>query len=128
MTILSTTDLLKAGMKAGDLASIPGQLNEYTASHIGIADDLQKLSLMNSGSAISFTIPSDADLAAQLGFGPSIGHHFQVVAFGAGTVTSAPASGVTLLNGASVDIAAQYNCVAAVRYSPNVWFAVGAIA
>lgn len=128
MAILSTSDLLRSGLFCGDLNSIPGELNPYTSSHIGIADDLKKIAVMNSGSAITFTIPSDADLAAQLGFGPSVGHHFQVVGIGAGTVTIAPATGVTLLNGASVDLSGPFVGASFWRYSANVWFGIGSFA
>lgn len=128
MAILSTSDLVSPGLTAGDLMTVPVGGEEYTASRIASSVDLGKVTFMNSGSANTFTVPSDADLAMQMGKGASIRHAFGVAQIGAGTTTIAPASGVTLLNGASVDIAGQYNAVVVIRYRPNTWLVLGSIA
>lgn len=131
MTILSRGESLKPGTIAGDLLTIPVGYNEYTASRVATLDDIGRLALMNSGSANTFTIPSNAALASsggqQQAFSP--GQLFAVCQYGAGQTTFVAGSGVTLnSNGALLAVEGQYLIAAAMNVRPNEWLVFGRLA
>ncbi len=131
MAIMQNGDVIAPGTLAADLATIPGELQRYTASRIAGVEDLGKLILMNSASANTFTIPSDATLASRGGplraFSPM--KRFVVCQFGAGQTSFAAGSGVTLRSESSfVNISAQYLAAMALNVGPNEWLLIGRLA
>jgi hypothetical protein len=131
MTILSRGESLKPGTIAGDLLTIPVGFNEYTASRVATLDDIGRLALMNSGSANTFTIPSDAVLASsggqQQAFSP--GQLFAVCQYGAGQTTLVAGTGVTLNSFDSLlATEGQFAVVMAMNVRPNEWLVFGRLA
>jgi hypothetical protein len=109
---------LSAGGHAPPLL-INGQPGSYTLTE----DDAGKLILMNSGSANTLTIPANSAV-------PFVqGTTVEVVQYGAGTTSIAPASGVTLHSpDGQRDISTQFGTAALVKVDTNTWLLEGRLA
>ena len=100
-------------------------LNARTASYTPVLTDAHKLVTMNSGSALTFTIPTDASVAFQ------IGDQINILQLGAGQVTiSAVTPGTTSVfsQGSKLKTNGQYAIATAVKVAANTWVVVGNLA
>lgn len=85
--------------------------------------DVGKLVTCTNASAITVTIPVNADVAIP------IGSQILITQLGAGVVTLAPEGGVTLNSrGALLDTNGQYATVACIKRDTNVWLISGDVA
>jgi len=100
-------------------------LNPKVASYTPVLTDAQKLVTMNAGSAMTFTIPTDASVAFQ------IGDQINILQLGAGQVTiSAVTPGTTSVvsQGSKLKTNGQYAMATAVKVAANSWVVVGNLA
>ena len=100
-------------------------LNAQVASYTPVLTDAQKIVTMNSGSALNFTIPTDASVAFQ------IGDQINILQLGAGQVTiSAVTPGTTTVvsQGAKLKTNGQYSMATAVKVAANTWVVLGNLA
>ena len=74
---------------------------------------------MNSASAITLTVPTNASVAFP------VGEVIQVCQYGVGQVTLSPASGVTLHYASSLTTRAQYSVVTLRQRAANEWIVGG---
>ncbi len=127
--MISTTDILRPGLAAGELTALPLPSKRHAGSRIASTDDLGFRNLMTSGSANTFTIPSDAELRATGQVSYPLGAAYLITQYGAGQVTIAGGSGVTLRSESSmVNISAQYLSVIAHNIGPDEWLLEGKLA
>lgn len=87
-----------------------------TANYTLVATDVGSVVELNSATAVTATVP--------LGIFP-VGEVIQVCQFGAGQVTIAPASGVTLHYASSLTTRAQYSTVTLRQRALNEWVVGG---
>jgi hypothetical protein len=88
----------------------------YTA----VLTDDGKLITLSNASAITFTVPTNGSVA----FG--IGTQLNIMQLGAGQVTIAAASGVTIYSaGSKLKTGAQYAVATVVKTATDTWVAVG---
>jgi hypothetical protein len=109
---------------AGDLHNMPlGEPIEYRASVTARPVDRGSVVHMNSASANTFTIPSDATTDALYGDGPfPVGTIFAVAQWGAGQTTLVAGTGVTFRNPfAGLALSAQYTQLAVRKVAANEW-------
>jgi hypothetical protein len=100
----------------------PVPLQGYTASHQFVLADGGKFLTMNSSSNTNFTLPADSVVNFPVGSVIGLGR------LGSGTVTIAPASGVTLNSAANArTIAPRYATAALVKLSANNWILSGGL-
>jgi hypothetical protein len=100
-------------------------LNPQTVSYTPVLSDAQKIVTMNSGSALNFTIPTDASVAFQ------IGDQINILQLGLGAVTiSAVTPGTTTVvsQGSKLKTNGQYAMATAVKVAANQWVVVGNLA
>jgi len=101
-----------------DKLSINSQGGSYTL----VLTDAGKEVKLTNGGAINLTIPSNAAVAFPTGT------EIILVQGGAGTVTVAPAGGVTIQSaGGRRDLFEQYSAAALIKQSANVWLLAGDI-
>ena len=122
----ATGDVLSAAMYNGLTSFSVGAANtaDYTAV---LADQYQRLEIMNKATAIAFKIPTDASVAFE------IGTVLTVLNIGVGTCTiSAVTPGTTTVLSAGGTAAsptlAQYKSAACIKTATDTWVVVGAIA
>ena len=112
---------LTGGKVAPEQAS--AAVGTYTANHTLELSDAGKLILMNLSSAGTLTVPANASVAFP------VGAELEVCQYGAGTVTIAAASGVTLVSlDSAVEFAGQYACAALKQVASDVWLLAGGVA
>lgn len=88
-----------------------------------VLGDAGKLIEMSNASAITLTVPPNADVAF------AVGTQITLVQTGAGTVTVSPGSGVTISsNGSLTDLGGQYAIAVLYKQATNVWILGGDIA
>ena len=100
-------------------------LNAQTVSYTPVLTDAHKLVTMNSGSALNFTIPTDASVNFQ------IGDQINILQLGLGAVTiSAVTPGTTSVvsQGSKFKTNGQYAMATAVKVAANNWVVVGNLA
>jgi hypothetical protein len=100
-------------------------LNAQTVSYTPVLADAHKLVTMNSGSALNFTIPTDASVNFQ------IGDQINILQLGSGVVTiSAVTPGTTSIvsQGSKLKTNGQYAMATAVKVAANNWVVVGNLA
>ena len=83
--------------------------------------DLGKLVTLSNASAITLTVPPNADVAF------SVGSHVDIAQIGAGQVTIAPGSGVTIGSRNGTKLAGQYAIGTLIKIDTNTWLSVGDI-
>lgn len=97
--------------------------NTQTADYTLVLTDAGKVIEMDDSGPLVLTIPTNASVAFP------IGTVLEVIALGSGTVTIAPAGGVTLYSVDSLtDIAAQYGTVSLRKRATNTWVLAGLLA
>ena len=95
----------------------------YTANRTLELSDAGKLILMNLSSAGTLTIPANASVAFP------VGAELELCQYGAGALTVAAASGVTLVSLDSAALfAGQYACAALKQIAANIWLLAGGVA
>ena len=87
-----------------------------------VLTDAQKLITFNNAAAIAVTIPTNASIAFPYG---STVTGIDVLQLGAGTVTFAPDSGVTLNGTPGLSTRAQYSGGTLLKVGINTWVIVG---
>lgn len=117
-----------AGLSSGKVlpAQASAAIGYITSSRALALSDAGLFTPVNSTSAITVTVPLNSTVAFP------VGTELELARFNTGTVTIAPASGVTLiatpsLNGART-IAGLYGVVALKKYSTDAWLLSGALA
>lgn len=121
----ATGDVLSASAMNGLVAfSTTTQTADYTPVS---ADQYQMLVLMNKGTAVNFTIPTNASVAYP------VGTAITVLNIGAGTCTiKAVTSGTTTVLSAGSTAAqptlAQYKSAVCVKTATDTWYVIGGIA
>lgn len=99
-------------------ATIPANLQ--TAAYTLVLADLGKVVELNSASAVTLTVPSNASVAF------AIGTVIEVCQIGAGQVTIAAAGGVTLRSpSGKLKIAGQYSSASLRKRATNEWVVAG---
>ncbi len=97
-------------------ATIQSKTASFTLALTNAGEFLQ----INSAAAVTVTIPANAAVALP------VGTELEACRYGAGTVTFAPASGVTLRSVDSVTtIGNQYGCVALKKLATDTWLLSG---
>lgn len=96
---------------------------EYTANHTLILSNAGKLISMNSGSALTLTVPTNA--TAPFPIGTEIG----VVMSGAGQADIAPVSGTVTINSkdSHLKLDGQYSAASLTKTATNTWLLIGAL-
>jgi hypothetical protein len=100
-------------------------LNAQVASYTPVLTDAQKLVTMNAGSALNFSIPTDASVAFQ------IGDQINILQLGAGQVTIAavtPGTTTVVSQGSKFKTNGQYSIATAVKVAANTWVVLGNLA
>ena len=93
---------------------------EKVSNHTLNISDPGKTVLMNSGTSVNVTVPSNTDVQF------AIGHTIKVVAMGAGTVNFVEGSGVTILSkNSSKTIAYRYGEAELKKTGTNTWLLTG---
>lgn len=97
-------------------------LNEQTDSYtLVLADGVDKLVVMNKGTAVNLTIPPNADVAFP------VGTIIPITQKGAGQVTLVAGAGVTLTGTPGLKLSAQYALAGVVKLATNTWYAFGSL-
>jgi len=100
-------------------------LNPQTVSYTPVLTDAQKIVTMNAGTALNFTIPTDASVLFQ------VGDQINILQLGLGQVTiSAVTPGTTTVSsqGGKLKTNGQYAMATAVKVAANTWVVVGNLA
>jgi hypothetical protein len=100
-------------------------LNPQTLSYTPVLTDAQKIVTMNSGSALNFTIPTDASV------GFAVGDQINILQLGLGQVTIAavtPGTTSVVSQGGKLKTNGQYAMATAVKVAANQWVVVGNLA
>ena len=88
-----------------------------------VLDDRGKIITLSNASAITLTVPPAASVAFP------VGAEIAIMQTGAGAVTVAPGSGVTINSlGSAVDLAGQYAVATLVQTATNTWTLFGGLA
>ena len=94
-------------------------INAQSTNYIAALGDANNVVEMTSGSANTFTVPPNSNVAF------IVGTTLTVIQGGAGQVTLTPGAGVTIQTPSSLTTRAQWSAVAVVQISANVWVAGG---
>ena len=97
----------------------PGVNTQSGTSYTLVASDENKIILCTNAAAVTVTVPNDTDASLPIGF---ITHVHQK---GAGQVTLAAGSGVTLLYSSSSKTRARYSSVSVIKIGANEYSVVG---
>jgi hypothetical protein len=111
-----------------EIASLSGSvglvsINARTASYTLVLSDLGKLVTMTASTATTITVPTNASVAY------AVGSVIQIAGLGTGTVTVAPAGGVTVASKDSkLALAAPYAAASLIKTATNTWLLIGDLA
>ena len=95
-------------------------LNSQTGTtYTFAATDRGKLVTMNNGSAQTVTVPPNSSVSI------AVGSQVQVAGLGAGEITMAAGSGVTLRSTPGLKLRAQYSSVTCIKIATDEWILVG---
>jgi len=109
-----------AEISSGGGASTEIDIDNKTASYTLVLADANKLIELNSGSAVTLGVPTNATDAFP------IGTQILVSQQGAGQVTINPISGVTLRsNGGKLKISGQYGLCTLIKRAIDEWYVSG---
>lgn len=106
------------------LLGIPAVPSIYTSSANSTVDDIDKLIVLNSGSAINYTILQDSDMARPI----PLWNSFVFLQLGAGLATVVAGSGATVnatAGAAGLAAAGQYAWFGVMKTGANTWVAIG---
>lgn len=122
ISTLSTTDVVyicSGGVDyqttVGAILKMPVPISYKTADYTAALADAETLIEMNSASATVFTIPPNSSVAFP------IGTVIEVSRMGAGSVTIAQGSGVTIYPSNSQTVAAQYKSAFLRKQATDTW-------
>jgi hypothetical protein len=118
------TSLTGSGkMKWADAYGLPQQINAQTGTtYTPVLSDAGKLVTLSNGSAITLTVPPNADVAF------AVGTRIDLAQIGAGQVTVAQGSGVTVSSTPTLKARAQYSGLTLVKTATNTWLLFGDLA
>lgn len=119
--------MLVGGVSRTFTATTPGDLSVLATNTLGTAVTAYTLALTDAGavvestsaSAVAVTVPLNATVAFP------VGTVIEVLQYGAGQLTIAAASGVTLRNPSSLTTRAQYSSVALRMRAVDEWIVSG---
>lgn len=120
-------DGLEGGGTGGDVTltldrDLPTLEDTTTARTLALADAGQLLRMNNAG-ATTVTVPPNSDVAFD------VGAQMVIAAMGAGTVTIAAGSGVTLRSkDSALSVDGQYATASCVKVATDEWIVFGALA
>ena len=123
MSAIQVADVPTLNQNTTGTASGEQARNTQTGtSYTLVLTDAQKLLTLNNAAAITVTIPTNASVAFPYG---ATATGIDVLQLGAGTVTFAPASGVTLNGTPGLRTRAQYSGGTLLKVGENDWVIVG---
>lgn len=93
--------------------------NQKTASYTLVLSDKDKVVEMNSGSALTLTVPNNSSVAFE------IGSSVNILQTGAGQVTVAGAAGVTINSTPGLKLRAQWSFATLIKRASNTWVLIG---
>jgi len=99
------------------LAAIPE--STQTASYTAVFADRGTCVIMNSASAVNFTVPPNSSVAFP------IAARIYVFQYGAGQVTVVAGAGVTLRNSSSLTTRIQYSLIGLLKINTDEWLVFG---
>ena len=116
-----------AGLTVGGnsvlVESTPQSIDTQTGTTYTLAlADANKLVALNNASAIALTVPTNASVAF------TAGHRIDLTQLGAGRVTIAGDSGVTVNSSHGLITRTQYSCATLTYLGSNTWLAAGDLA
>lgn len=114
---VATLNASKAAVTYVDTSVSTLTVNPQTASYTLVLADRGRLIELNSASATVVTVPTNASVAFP------VGSLVEVVRYGAGAVSVAGATGVTLRGG--LTIGAQYGSVSLLKRATDEWLVFG---
>ena len=120
-----TEDAKLVGVTIHYTASVSSQvaINTQTGTtYTTVLTDASKLVTLNNGSAITLTIPPNSSVAYP------IGTKIDLLQIGAGQVTVAAGSGVTVNSTPTLKLRAQYSGGTCIQYAANTWIFAGDLA
>jgi hypothetical protein len=94
-------------------------INQQTASYTPVLTDRDKLVEINSASAVTLTIPTNASVAYP------VGTSFDILQTGAGQITIAPASGVTVNSTPGLKLRTQWSSATLFKRASDTWVVFG---
>jgi hypothetical protein len=104
---------------AGNVVSQVAINAQTGTAYTTVLTDQSKLVTLTNASAITFTIPANSSVAYP------IGTQIDLSQFGAGQVTVAGASGVTVNSASSLKLRAQYSSASCIKVATDTWLLVG---
>lgn len=120
-----TEDAKLVGVTIHYTASVSSQvaINAQTGTtYTTVLTDASKLVTLNNGSAITLTIPPNSSVAYP------IGTKIDLLQIGAGQVTVAAGSGVTVNSTPTLKLRAQYSGGTCIQYAADTWIFAGDLA
>jgi hypothetical protein len=106
-------------LSAGNVLNAPVVIEQKAASYQFVAADAGKFIEMNSGSALTFTVPADGTVNF------AVGTQIHLLRVGAGGVNVAAASGVTINATPGLNLRAQWSGATLTKRAANVWVLTG---
>jgi hypothetical protein len=106
-------------LSAGNVLNAPVVIEQKAASYTFVAGDAGKFIEMNSGSALTFTVPADGTVNF------AVGTQIHLLRVGAGGVNVAAASGVTINATPGLNLRAQWSGATLTKRAANVWVLTG---
>jgi len=101
-------------------AGFRSQLNAQTGtSYTLVLSDLAKLVTMDNGSAMTLTVPANANVSFQ------VGDRIDILRKGAGELTLAPGGGVSINGTPGLKLRAQWSAATLVKLDTDTWVALG---
>ena len=94
-------------------------INSRGSSYTTVLNDQSKLVTLTNGSAITLTIPANSSVAYP------IGTQIDLAQLGAGQVTIAGASGVTVNSASGLKLRDQYSAASCIKTATDTWLLVG---
>jgi hypothetical protein len=95
------------------------EINQKTAAYTSVLSDRDKLVEISSGSAVTLTIPTNADVAYP------VGTSFDILQTGTGQVTIAGAGGVTVNATPGLKLRTQWSSATVFKRAENTWVVYG---
>lgn len=120
-----TEDAKLLGVTIHYTASVSSQvaINTQTGTtYTTVLTDASKLVTLNNASAITLTIPPNSSVAYP------VGTKIDLLQIGAGQVTVAGGSGVTVNSTPTLKLRAQYSGATCIQYAADTWILVGDLA
>ena len=117
--VISNTDDIVTKTYADASASYISINTQSGTTYTSVIGDAGKLINFTNASAVTFTVPTDASVAYD------IGSIITILQSGAGQVTVTPAGGVTVNSANGLKLASQYSTAELIKISSNTWLLAG---